>query len=165
MYRSRSEKSSLFQSTLPLQGATANAETPRFFCCYFNPRSPYGERPKTSFLLFWVKPDFNPRSPYGERLSLLVYTQHRIVISIHAPLTGSDYLEHRSLSAVAISIHAPLTGSDLRDLTDDMYLCISIHAPLTGSDCRYAAKIVALQQISIHAPLTGSDGPATGPCT
>ena len=42
-------------------------------------------------------------------------------------------------------------------LAGQKVVTISIHAPLTGSDCRYAAKIVALQQISIHAPLTGSD--------
>ena len=58
---------------------------------------------------------------------------------------------------VKISIHAPLTGSDYingekRDLTD-----ISIHAPLTGSDFQYKLIIIDGFDISIHAPLTGSD--------
>ena len=34
------------------------------------------------------------------------------VISIHAPLTGSDYAEPVEIARPIISIHAPLTGSD-----------------------------------------------------
>ena len=33
---------------------------------------------------------FNPRSPYGERPRVDRYKYHRYLISIHAPLTGSD---------------------------------------------------------------------------
>ena len=35
--------------------------------------------------------DFNPRSPYGERLAAMGARQLYRRISIHAPLTGSDY--------------------------------------------------------------------------
>ena len=62
---------------------------------------------------------FNPRSPYGERrltLRLLVFF---VVISIHAPLTGSDpKLLFYCFGLNLISIHAPLTGSDF------LYWCI-----------------------------------------
>ena len=33
---------------------------------------------------------FNPRSPHGERLNVARHTQKIIMISIHAPRTGSD---------------------------------------------------------------------------
>ena len=57
------------------------------------------------------------------------------MISIHAPLTGSDQLLQISNISRYISIHAPLTGSDLRANVDPGQLRpISIHAPLTGSD-------------------------------
>ena len=79
---------------------------------YFNPRSPYGERPKDrmpkiaeSYISIHAPLTgsdrcasplpkageyFNPRSPYGERLQLYVPFSLFGVISIHAPLTGSD---------------------------------------------------------------------------
>ena len=104
----------------------------------------------------------------------------KYIISIHAPLTGSD-LEIVYASQIAdISIHAPLTGSDIAAPLDiaspwrfqstlpsqgatyiritTLYLQnISIHAPLTGSDIYGLAAENAEEGISIHAPLTGSD--------
>ena len=60
------EIADVFQSTLPLRGATAALRSFYSFWSYFNPRSPYGERPALSeyrrVMLY-----FNPRSPYGER--------------------------------------------------------------------------------------------------
>ena len=40
-----------------------------------------------------------------------------------------------------ISIHAPLTGSDHKGFFLFIHIQISIHAPLTGSDNKYAHKI------------------------
>ena len=102
------------------------------------------------------------------------------MISIHAPLAGSDAISFNSSSFPSrISIHAPLAGSDiphqsrvpavpdfnprspcgerrqavLQHITD---IVISIHAPLAGSDVgTLTLKNFAL--ISIHAPLAGSD--------
>ena len=57
------------------------------------------------------------------------------LISIHAPLTGSDELDIGNAIKCRISIHAPLTGSDLEaGFTTAGHSAISIHAPLTGSD-------------------------------
>ena len=57
----------LFQSTLPVRGATTNP----------------GIRERR-------QANFNPRSPYGERLLLRAITGRSAEISIHAPRTGSD---------------------------------------------------------------------------
>ena len=104
----------------------------------------------------------------------------KIVISIHAPLTGSDdssfytlqasadfnprspYGERRKagmqpLRRMEISIHAPLTGSDLLIVYCSIFVLISIHAPLTGSDPIRIRLNAGRVGISIHAPLTGSD--------
>ena len=79
-------------------------------------------------------------------------------ISIHAPLTGSDPDTVCDFTALPfISIHAPLTGSDLHTYGRLLQETISIHAPLTGSDLFNKVQRL-LQKISIHAPLTGSDG-------
>ena len=56
------------------------------------------------------------------------------MISIHAPLTGSDITQKAVRSRIKISIHAPLTGSDLVESIPRIITRISIHAPLTGSD-------------------------------
>ena len=89
----------------------------------------------------------------------------KYIISIHAPLTGSD-LEIVYASQIAdISIHAPLTGSDIAapldiaspwrfqstlpsqgatvaNMRNGMGVYISIHAPLTGSDILYKHKFI-----------------------
>ena len=146
-----------FQSTLPSQGATLLRFAP------------------FRFIL-----DFNPRSPHRERHYYVSLRSALFLISIHAPLTGSDYclcfllviyslfqstLPSQGATKIVedvtfssdISIHAPLTGSDLGRLDRYIrYADISIHAPLTGSDFRFPARFMVFD-ISIHAPLTGSD--------
>ena len=57
----------------------------------FNPRSPHGERRKGRVVPS-PKNYFNPRSPHGERHRNLEDWEVQIIISIHAPRTGSDYL-------------------------------------------------------------------------
>ena len=58
---------------------------------------------------------------------------------------------------IPISIHAPLAGSDQCELIKLSPDYISIHAPLAGSDAKYMQTIVNNAPISIHAPLAGSD--------
>ena len=77
--------------------------------------------------------DFNPRPPCGERLSSTFATAP-ILISIHAPLAGSDVVQIRHIAVRHISIHAPLAGSDVRIWNRSARRSISIHAPLAGSD-------------------------------
>jgi len=62
-------RSPVFQSTLPLRGAT-----------------PYNHDYTTNLR------GFNPRSPYGERHANGALTRSDLCVSIHAPLTGSDRL-------------------------------------------------------------------------
>ena len=79
-----------FQSTLPARGATL----------------PHPRHTK-------LHPHFNPRSPHGERRGRGDLDAVFIVISIHAPRTGSDD-PHTTIicNGLDISIHAPRTGSD-----------------------------------------------------
>ena len=81
-----------------------------------------------------------------------------MMISIHAPRMGSDYIRdsgsvdtkkfqstlpgwgatvvhvHRQIASMLISIHAPRMGSDQHATVDTLRLTISIHAPRMGSD-------------------------------
>ena len=145
---------------------------------YFNPRSPYGERPgRNSHIHSFFH--FNPRSPYGGRLLWLQPCAELSGFQSTLPLRGatggpnilhqviryfnprSPYGERRSFSEVIfvlidISIHVPLTGSDAHFREGAPHLVISIHAPLTGSDQGRQYR-PDQREISIHAPLTGSD--------
>ena len=55
----------------------------------FNPRSPHGERLEAAEPLV-VNRHFNPRSPHGERHLVQWGNLRHVLISIHAPRTGSD---------------------------------------------------------------------------
>ena len=57
----------------------------------FNPRSPWGERPKEMVITI-SGDDFNPRSPWGERRASHSTNIAVAGISIHAPRGGSDML-------------------------------------------------------------------------
>ena len=125
--------------------------------CYFNPRSPHGER----LLAEIIRPcngDFNPRSPHGERRRNAVHDKSDEFISIHAPRTGSDGQPHgANAPKFGISIHAPRTGSDVRlsVMTAGVSLFQST-LPARGATDVVQLKVV-YRRISIHAPRTGSD--------
>ena len=103
--------SSIFQSTLPLRGATSRLLRPIRVPKYFNPHSPCGERRHRT------------RS-----------TTH-LLISIHTPLAGSDAMPELFVrDRLRISIHTPLAGSDTGAVESIEIQGISIHTPLAGSD-------------------------------
>ena len=64
-------KGIIFQSTLPMRGATGRRADLLRIQRHFNPRSPCGERPRLRDcgLCRW---HFNPRSPCGERPGILM---------------------------------------------------------------------------------------------
>ena len=80
---------SLFQSTLPVRGATAIDGVPYDIFVF---QSTLPVRGATAALIALIPcfPDFNPRSPCGERLSVNNTCFIVPIISIHAPRAGSD---------------------------------------------------------------------------
>ena len=80
----------LFQSTLPVGGATYHRATLplRKSISIHAPRGGSDCSVPVSDLLDLY---FNPRSPWGERLQPLSQYHHQDLISIHAPRGGSDY--------------------------------------------------------------------------
>ena len=81
--------SSMFQSTLPVGGATIDF--------------PMTEN---------ITRRFNPRSPWGERRLNMSGQGCRKFVSIHAPRGGSDDTFTYSQCISQVSIHAPRGGSD-----------------------------------------------------
>ena len=148
---------SLFQSTLPLRGATLDVEARIVRERYFNPRSPCGERLNSDAAAnaWWTfqstlplrgatkvaderaaeRINFNPRSPCGERpappFASARPCRH---FNPRSPCGERRVPVKASSTATGISIHAPLAGSDaVRQAIVDR-VGISIHAPLAGSD-------------------------------
>ena len=125
---------SLFQSTLPMRGATICAT-------------------------FWAAERFyfNPRSPCGERRFLDRYIRACIGISIHAPHAGSDYHVGSVEYTDTISIHAPHAGSDVcRAEPPEQRHHFNPRSPC-GERLAQCRKCTAYRSISIHAPHAGSD--------
>ena len=144
----------LFQSTLPLRGATST-RYPR-----------------------------HPRNRFQSTLPLRGATRGkprmilRAPISIHTPLAGSDFANalaeqeeknfnphspcgerhcaKRTVADNQISIHTPLAGSDTIGLSIVFFRCISIHTPLAGSDVQPARKIRERHQFQSTLPLRGA---------
>ena len=86
--RLRPEKHADFYPRSP-RGERPRTSTPRPSNCNFYPRSPRGERPPAcGFLTTCLY--FYPRSPRGERPRPCLVHRPVIGISIHAPREGSD---------------------------------------------------------------------------
>ena len=123
----------LFQSTLPLRGATVTL------------------RPQSLIRRISI------HAPLTGSDTGSANTEPESTISIHAPLTGSDYSAMTICLSADISIHAPLTGSDRNYLifwSPEKIFQSTLPlrgATLTPNPCQLSVPI------SIHAPLTGSD--------
>ena len=81
-----------------------------------------------------------------------------IVISIHAPRTGSDRVDRGGVVRGEISIHAPRTGSDDPVLSGRAPVLIYFNPRSPHGERHDAAREAdEIARISIHAPRTGSD--------
>ena len=151
------KQNDLFQSTLPSQGATTVSVTDTAGNVDFNPRSPHRERRLVSVNL--VKHNiFQSTLPSQGATRGIKYWRILAYISIHAPLTGSDYQLRRCNYVFDISIHAPLTGSDL-SVSEFPLLSFQFQSTLPSQGATYfdPEGLLIFCGISIHAPLTGSD--------
>ena len=79
----------IFQSTLPVGGATQISNTSRR-APSFQSTLPVGGATDDGGAGRMAQQYFNPRSPWGERLPSLLSILLMITISIHAPRGGSD---------------------------------------------------------------------------
>ena len=77
----------------------------------FNPRSPHGER-RVRGCTTSPKIYFNPRSPHGERRAGNHQKQAEKAFQSTLPARGATCGSTVTVEAVLISIHAPRTGSD-----------------------------------------------------
>ena len=152
------EKAKRISIHAPRTGSDSTQESPKTGLAHFNPRSPHGERRyQFQTLDTSCKVYFNPRSPHGERLYIppLLLVSHQFQSTL--PARGATPCLDDSNVGVVISIHAPRTGSDraARDFREGLedFNPRSPHGERPNTPDLY----VSLEGISIHAPRTGSD--------
>ena len=104
----------IFQSTLPVWGATIILNGAIGFLLHFNPRSPCGERLYLSVSVLSAAPFQSPLPVWGAT-PFTGLLPARLMISIPAPRVGSDHMQFSDvLCRIPISIPAPRVGSDLQ---------------------------------------------------
>ena len=80
--------------------------------CNFNPRSPHRERRLATSTAYQME-YFNPRSPHRERPPQSLHFQSYTKFQSTLPSQGATGMKCKWCGAEVISIHAPLTGSDV----------------------------------------------------
>ena len=147
---------------------------------YFNPRSPWGERLKTTDIIRKRAQNFNPRSPWGERLCLRpIFARKEKTFQSTLPVGGATDSVVYQIAVTGISIHAPRGGSDqlrMRKNNENrnfnprspwgerQTVCYTIvnkerfqsTLPVGGATKAHDRHLLYLR-ISIHAPRGGSD--------
>ena len=126
----------LFQSTLPVWGATSCAASYITSGKNFNPRSPCGERHCVCFTFFYI-----------------------CVISIHAPRVGSDpgcsgWHKRKWRFQSTLPVWGATVGRNLSLLM----ILFQSTLPVWGATSETGVIEIGGQAISIHAPRVGSDG-------
>ena len=141
-----------FQSTLPLRGATIAGDKYASARPDFNPRSPYGERPRPwkNWVFFRT---FQSTLPLRGATIIMSPRPPPKRISIHAPLTGSDWFHLlQSAKGGNFNPRSPY-GERLAKISFAVKpYFISIHAPLTGSDKCRSINIDARNNFNPRSP-------------
>ena len=106
-----SDALSMISIHAPRTGSDISFSTSSIVSRHFNPRSPHGERRPRS-MQGDASASFQSTLPARGATGFHVQQQYEVLISIHAPRTGSDLSSQNATSRPAISIHAPRTGSD-----------------------------------------------------
>ena len=123
----------VFQSTLPVGGATCPPAPARTLLSRFNPRSPWGER-QAMFMASGTPDSFNPRSPWGERHHSSSCTVFPRPFQSTLPVGGAtgSYPWWRSCGRFQSTL--PVGGATFRCRPETLFSMVSIHAPRGGSD-------------------------------
>ncbi len=147
--------SGVFQSTLPVWGATYRAHDAKPQRGYFNPRSPCGERPRrASYASFWgyfnprspcgerrecvvcalTERNFNPRSPCGERLRCFPPPHRGSNFNPRSPCGERRGVDPDDGEVEEFQSTLPVWGATANVGVNKPRSAISIHAPRVGSD-------------------------------
>ncbi len=130
----RSMSSLIFQSTLPVGGATGAIHR-IVFPIAISIHAPRGGSDDVRFAGCRRLCNFNPRSPWGERRRWYRGMWAICRISIHAPRGGSDRrMQKKRMCPLEFQSTLPVGGATDMVINGLQGVDISIHAPRGGSD-------------------------------
>ena len=119
--------------------------------CYFNPRSPNGERPRRDRRA--LRPArFQSTLPKRGATSTDPHPLARDLISIHAPQTGSDIIRQLGRQTERFQSTLPKRGATYKYEDNITLISISIHAPQTGSDRRDMQSMHGIGDFNPRSP-------------
>ena len=145
----------LFQSTLPVWGATATTINIRNTRTNFNPRSPCGERQGTGTISS-PGSDFNPRSPCGERLQSRYADKHKYGFQSTLPVWGATFNLQKFGQWTGFQSTLPVWGATHCKLLGHFAKAISIHAPRVGSDVARLSPCLVASVFQSTLPVWGA---------
>ncbi len=148
----------VFQSTLPVGGATCSRIEITDYAKCFNPRSPWGERREDGSKRLLRIPGFNPRSPWGERPYHPILGISNKLFQSTLPVGGATCPRAQFRSVYIVSIHAPRGGSDLTVNESHYHIFYEFQStlPVGGATLVCCCQCTG-GDVSIHAPRGGSD--------
>ena len=147
-----------FQSTLPARGATIARCDGRpivWAISIHAPREGSDEKEKHIGVDICY---FNPRSPRGERQPGWCYNGSEAEFQSTLPARGATLAEKQPEQEKDISIHAPREGSDVQIIPALIWSSYFNPRSPRGERRSDSAIISHAGRISIHAPREGSDG-------
>ena len=152
----------LFQSTLPMRGATRAPKELQNLCSISIHTPHAGSDRKQQGRTVGGMSNFNPHSPCGERPALENDKQYLEQISIHTPHAGSDfYKKSRIFRSNKFQSTLPMRGATFWSL---YFFCnssnISIHTPHAGSDSCVICHFVVPSLFQSTLPMRGATGGA-----
>ena len=156
----------LFQSTLPVWGATENREQLQGRNPDFNPRSPCGERQDVSVLSRKLRFQFQSTLPVWGATKFSGVALCKVEFQSTLPVWGATKSRQVCIPWYRISIHAPRVGSD-RSIFDASRVSVTFQStlPVWGATRARRGPRARLTIISIHAPRVGSDFSPPPPST
>ena len=170
----------LISTHAPRTGSDKTGARPEMEDTIFQPTLPARGATSVRLSTMQASSNFNPRSPHGERHELFTIVFSDMLISTHAPRTGSDgsgnprhqcashfnprsphgerpRKAHGIAYRVTFQPTLPARGATSGRRFVHIHQAISTHAPRTGSDTRIFVATFGAINISTHAPRTGSD--------
>ena len=134
-----------FQSTLPLRGATrCRGKAGRG--AEISIHAPLAGSDARRCIPTDFPSNFNPRSPCGERREEVAAISQRLEFQSTLPLRGATHRACSCAPSFLISIHAPLAGSDLTRRLDTAVRQFQSTLPLRGA----TAKMSKLQGVRLE---------------
>ena len=143
----------LFQSTLPMRGATPAFRYVRGCTINFNPHSPCGERLPQRHPHSASGKYFNPHSPCGERPPSAPVSPLRPEFQSTLPMRGATYAVcHAVPRRRGFQSTLPMRGATIAGHRHRAVGHISIHTPHAGSDSWFLTSPKSYGNFNPHSP-------------